>query len=598
MSIARLKKLSLIGKLETKTAILEHLQSQGCMHLVPLAPPPAEPEKAATREADDAYKALRFLADVAVPRRQVHRDANFDVQAFVAETLELKHKIRETGDRRDFLAARIDAVRPWGDLIFPPNEELAGNHLWFYQLPVKHRADLEKVDLPWKIITTNTQFIYLVVVSPDEPAPDLLPVARTHVGALPLSELAGQLEEVEIALEALDSDRIALTRYLTLLRLNMSEAASQAELEFAQEQTRDDEALFAIQGWVAVDCIDDVAGYAETNGCAVLLEDPAWDDTPPTLLQQPDEEAAGVDLAMFYQVPGYQSWDPTILIVVSFAMFFAMIIADAGYGAIILLGLLVGWKRLGRSVKQRAWRRLGLILASATIAYGIVIGSYFGAEPTAGSALAALNILSLNDFDTMMRLSIIVGVVHIVIALAMNAWARRDRRSVWANLGWICAIAAGVLLWLSGQTGGVAALGLALLIGGLAAIVIFTSERPIIKPTDWLWRGLDGIKALGGAMGAFGDILSYMRLFALGLASASLALTFNDLAFSTMDALPGIGVLFGILILIVGHAMNFGLALMSGVVHGLRLNYIEFFKWGLAEEGVAFRPFARKEVQE
>ena len=88
-----------------------------------------------------------------------------------------------------------------------------------------------------------------------------------------------------------------------------------------------------------------------------------------------------------------------------------------------------------------------------------------------------------------------------------------------------------------------------------------------------------------------------MRLFALGLASASLAITFNDLATSVMQSLKGPGILFGLLILIIGHILNFGLALMSGVVHGLRLNYIEFFKWGLPNEGIIFRPFARKEFQ-
>ena len=98
-------------------------------------------------------------------------------------------------------------------------------------------------------------------------------------------------------------------------------------------------------------------------------------------------------------------------------------------------------------------------------------------------------------------------------------------------------------------------------------------------------------------MNAFGDVLSYMRLFALGLASASLALTFNDLAAGARNALPGLGVLVGGLILVLGHTLNLALGVMSGVVHGLRLNFIEFYNWGLPEEGMAFRRFARKEVR-
>jgi V/A-type H+-transporting ATPase subunit I len=114
---------------------------------------------------------------------------------------------------------------------------------------------------------------------------------------------------------------------------------------------------------------------------------------------------------------------------------------------------------------------------------------------------------------------------------------------------------------------------------------------------DYLWRVLDGLKALTGVMGMFGDVLSYMRLFALGLASASLALTFNDLAMQIRDAVPGLGLLLGLLLLLLGHAINLGLAIMSGVVHGLRLNFIEFYKWGMPGEGKAFQKFARKEVK-
>ncbi len=598
MSVAEVKKVTLAGKRAQKEETLARLQDLGCMHLVPLADTPKEPEKAATRQAEDAYKALRFLAPLDGARHHVERDAGFDVQAFVAQILDLRQKIREVGDRRDFLANRIETLKPWGELVFPGHEATSGYLLWFYELPVKERAALEDLELPWEIVASDPKTLYVVVISPDEPNEDLLPVPRSHVGSEPASALQAKLVDAEIELEMLQAERLALTRYLTLLRANMSEAETKAELDFALEQTRDDEALFAVQGWVPDHALDAVSEYADERSLAMVIEEPSWDETPPTLLVQPEKQAAGVDLAMFYQVPSYRDWDPTGLLVVSFSIFFAMIVADAGYGLVILLGLMLGWKRLGGSLKLRAWRRLGLIIATCTVLYGVIVGSYFGAAPPDGSPLASLAILSLNDFSTMMRLSILVGVAHLVFAIAMNAWVHRHQRSARAKLGWIAAILGGMLLWLSGQTGPMAQLAVAMIVVGILAIVLFTSERPITKPLDWGWRVFDGAKALGGAMGAFGDVLSYMRLFALGLASASLALTFNDLAGQVMNAVPGLGLLLGLLILLIGHVLNFGLAMMSGVVHGLRLNYIEFFKWGLPEEGVAFRPLARKEVRE
>jgi V/A-type H+-transporting ATPase subunit I len=106
-----------------------------------------------------------------------------------------------------------------------------------------------------------------------------------------------------------------------------------------------------------------------------------------------------------------------------------------------------------------------------------------------------------------------------------------------------------------------------------------------------------GLLSLTNATKVFGDVLSYLRLFALGLASASLAITFNQLATDVAAAAPGAGLLFKILILLLGHTLNLTLAIISGVVHGLRLNFIEFFNWGMDEEGYPFHPFHKKEAE-
>lgn len=598
MSVARLKKLSLVGRAAQKTETLEALQELGCMHVLPLVPLPAEPEKVSERGARNAYKALRFLTDVPEPRRQIQRDRDFDMNKFVKDVLDLMQRSRELTDRRDFLAHRISQVRPWGDLDFPPDDVLAGNRLWFYQLPLKHRGALEALTLPWAILEQDHRFIYAVLIAPDEPDDDILPVPRTHTGSLPIHELEAQLEEAEIAIEALEAERVAQTRYLTLMRRNLSVAESAAELAHATQKVRDEEAMFALQGWVPEDRIDALLDMAESKNAAVLIEDPGPDDTPPTLLEQPEKRSAAVDLALFYQVPGYRDWDPSIIVAASFAFFFAMIVADAGYGAVILLGLLLFWKRMEGTPALQSWRRYGLIIAGATILYGVLVGSYFGVAPREGSILAGLKLLDLNNFAAMMMVSIVVGVLHLVLANALAARAAWGQRRAIANLGWIAALIGGFVLWLSYMKGGAATPGAILLGAGILAILLFSSERKMKQPIDWLWRLIDGLKGLAGAMGAFGDVLSYMRLFALGLASASLAITFNDLAVSVMQALKGPGILFALLILIIGHILNFALAMMSGVVHGLRLNYIEFFKWGLPDEGIVFRPFARKEVQE
>ena len=140
--------------------------------------------------------------------------------------------------------------------------------------------------------------------------------------------------------------------------------------------------------------------------------------------------------------------------------------------------------------------------------------------------------------------------------------------------------------------------GFALVAGGFALIVFFGSNRQVKSYSSALLRFLDGLGSLFDITKLFGDALSYMRLFALGLASATLAITFNQIATQIGKNIPGLGLLLAILILLVGHALNLILGdRQHGFVHGLRLNYIEFFKWAISEEGYPFEAFRKKEVQ-
>ena len=133
------------------------------------------------------------------------------------------------------------------------------------------------------------------------------------------------------------------------------------------------------------------------------------------------------------------------------------------------------------------------------------------------------------------------------------------------------------------------------LITGLVLVLLFSSMRPVFStnPKGWFMRIVDGVMGLTGVTKAFGDALSYLRLFALGLASAQLAIIFNQLA-SDASQIKGIGILLGLLIFLIGHTLNLVLAVVGGVVHGLRLNCIEFFSWSLTDEGQPFEALEMK----
>jgi V/A-type H+-transporting ATPase subunit I len=301
-----------------------------------------------------------------------------------------------------------------------------------------------------------------------------------------------------------------------------------------------------------------------------------------------------------YRTPPYNSWDPSIVIFISFVVFFAMILSDAGYGLVMAALSLLFWRRMGRSEGGRLFRPLMLSLSVATIGYGALAGSYFGVTPAAESFLGRLHIIQIDDFDSMIHLSTIVGVLHIVMANMISAWQARRSPTALRPVGWVIAIVGGTLLYeqsvFASAPPWLSPVGTSMIGAGLALIILFASDRPL-RPSPFkalFLRLVDGLLAATEVSKAFGDILSYLRLFALGLSSAYLAITFNEMAQGLIDSYQNMGIVAAIFILLLGHLLNFALCLMAGVVHGLRLNFIEFFNWSLTEDGYPFRPFLRK----
>ncbi len=596
MSIVPLKKITIFGLSKEVTETLTALQDVGCLHLIAMRTS-SEPQMEATPQTQNAQRALKYLASLPDKRRQLHKSTDFDVDVFVEQVLTNKHRLLEIIDHRDFLKKRIAELSPWGEFELPPEGELRGWRMWFYVVPVNHMRELQTTKWPWQVVHRTNKVAYVVVIAAEEPPADTYPVGRTHTGAKSLSQLFEDLELAEIEVEEVLVERHNLTRYLHLLQNNLNIAADRVALRGAHQLTYAEANIFAVQGWVPVRDVGRLSAFGDDRALAYLIEDPAPNETPPTMLDNPESLRGGEDVTLFYQTPNYREWDPSILVFFSFAIFFAMILSDAGYAAVLVLPLAAFWKKLGQSTIGKRMRALSLTLGIASLAWGVAIGSYFGIAPPGGALASRLVLIDLNDFDTMMKIVIVIGVVHVALAnavVALNNW----RHPVsFARLGWIGVLFGGLAAWWSGPGTPLYSAGLGLGAVGLGLVFFFSSTRRVTCASDALWRALDGLLAITNVTKVFGDVLSYLRLFALGLASASLAVTFNSLAVQVMDALPGIGLLFGLLILIVGHLLNLALAIMSGVVHGLRLNFIEFYNWGLSEEGYPFKTFERKEVR-
>lgn len=602
MAIVPMLKATVLGLLPEKQEVIERLQELGFMHVVSLRDQPAA--RAELPEvAVEAHEALKYLKSCPIQRPAAKRGADFDLQKLVREVTELERRQRALSDERDHLVKSLESVRPWGEFRVPPPEHLAGLRLWFFLVPREEAGRLSSLEDPWQVVGQSEGKDQVVVVSPEEPRG--VPGQLVELDPRPLSELEDRIAKVDLELEEVQLARARATRFIPRIEQRLAEADDQASLRHAMQQTLDEQAVFAVQGWVPSARADELRSFARKRGLGLHLEEPADTDSPPTLLQNPELLAGGESTVTFYMTPGYRSWDPSLLVMFAFATFFAMIFADAGYSLVLALLLGSVWRRMSRTRSGVRLRNLFVLIVLFALLYGVGIGSYFGVPaarvPGVGGALDALRVrwLDATNNDQMMLISILIGVFHLVLANLVVAWRNRTSVAGLVNLAWANNFVGGLLMGLSSyQVIGARhfQLGMWMLIGGAATVLFFSSSRPLPPRSlaDALMRFVDGILALTKASAAFADVLSYLRLFALGLASAQLAGTFNQLASDAGASLGSIGILATALVFLLGHTLNFALGIMSGVVHGLRLNCIEFFNWSGLEEGQPFRAFSKK----
>lgn len=587
MSLVKLQKITFAGLIEDKVKLIEDLQNLGCMEVVPLK---TDLKSTAVSTTPAAREALMFLKAYRKQRRQIRDPSRFDPVSVEQQVLDVRQRLSNLEQERDFLLRRLQAFSPWGDFNFPDPAELGGRRLWFYPLPRQALPVLVRTGHTYQIINQDNRFVYVVIVSEQEPLD--IPAPRVHLGNKSRRQLDQRLDEVELAIEDTEAERAYLTRWSDLLSQNLNQLEDRAARAKLAEETYDRDLAFGLFGWAPVANIPTLKQYAEANGYYFKAEDPGPEDQPPSLLRNAKWFKAGEDLVNFYMTPGYRTWDPSTTVFLSFALFFGMILSDAGYAILLAFLLALYWRKMGRSPAGLRYRYLGVALVFCGLLWGALIGSWFGIEPTKDSLLGHLHIMNMSDANQMMAISVFIGCSHVILANMADAIRRKNWQERLAPFGWALAVAGGLGL------GGASLLenpalkltGYSFLCLGLLAVLLFSKTEG--TPLQRLLGGLHGLTEVSRA---FGDVLSYLRLFALGMAGASLAVEFNHMAEGIMTAVPGVGLFFGVLLLILGHTLNLIIGIAAAVIHGLRLNVIEFFNWSLKEEGTLFQPFRRKQ---
>ncbi len=351
-------------------------------------------------------------------------------------------------------------------------------------------------------------------------------------------------------------------------------------------------AVACVSGWVPAPKAGNVRKAAAENCWGVLLRDPVDGELPPTLVEPPklfrpmQALFAGLGIA-----PAYAEADVSVPFMCYFSLFFAMLVGDGAYGAIFLVGTLAMRKALAKS-----WFLLLMVFSLATVLWGVLSNTWFGAQLPFLSDLPTVRWLADPSYHNMMLLCFTIGVSHLMLARIWNGICRFPDSTSIAEFGW-----AGVLLFMYlvtnsiiGIFSGIPAWGYCLF--GVSLVAVFGFS---VKPSELKTRGAElGMLPLN-IMSALGDIISYVRLFAVGLASVKVAENFNNMATSLVSSENSLWLnivmsIAMVAILVVGHGLNLAMAGLSVLVHAVRLNTLEFSNHkGVSWAGYAFRAFRK-----
>jgi V/A-type H+-transporting ATPase subunit I len=396
---------------------------------------------------------------------------------------------------------------------------------------------------------------------------------------------------------AIDKERKELTGELEALGTEcaaLQEHALSEEDELVIAETRvgmgEADPVCYLRGYCPPESVVPIQAEAARLGWGVVADEVRSDERAPTLIRTPKWVRPIRAVFDFIGViPGYDEVDISALFLLFFSLFFAMIVGDAGYGALFLGMTLCGMKMFPR-VPRNIYRLL-LIMSCCTILYGLLTGNIFGllSLPAPLAALKLEWMTGANAESNLMLLCFLIGAIHITLAHGWNLIRQFPHPSFLAQFGWICTtwamffVARLMVLnhpWPAVMT--------SILVAGVIRIAAFMTPVRRLK-SEWFNHVMLPLNLISN----FVDVVSYVRLYAVGMATFAVASAFNEMGAALLGGV--LGTLAGALVIFFGHTLNIMLASMGVLVHGVRLNTLEFATHlGLQWSGVPFNPFAQK----
>lgn len=498
-------------------------------------------------------------------------------------------------------AKEKEVLEVWGNFEPTGIQKLkdAGYIIGFYSCSEGNYKEEWETEYNAMIVNRISSKVFFVTVTKAGQEVDL-DVEQAKLPAYSLSRLEALYDTTEQAIEGNEKKLVALSETdIPSLKAALKELQSQIEFSkvvLSSEQTAGDK-LMLIEGWAPAYSKVEIEAYLNDAHVYYEITDPMPGDNVPIRLNNKGFFAWFEPICKLYMLPKYNELDLTPFFAPFFMVFFGLCLGDSGYGLFLFLGA-TAYRLLAKKVTPSMKSIISLIqvLSASTFFCGLLTGTFFGANiyDLDWPIVQRLKHAVLMDNNDMFRLSLILGVIQILFGMvlkAVNQTIQFGFKYAIATIGWIILLVSTAVsaLFASSEllSMGGTAYKVALCISGAMIFLFNTPGKNIFMNIGLgLWDSYNMVTGL------LGDVLSYVRLFALGLSGGILAGVFNSLAVGMSPDNVIAGPIVMVLIFVIGHAINMFMNVLGAMVHPMRLTFVEFFKnSGYEGGGKEYKPF-------
>lgn len=610
--ITKMTKYSFILMTEEKDGFLEQLQELGVVDISRSVKPVDSDSSVMFHKAERARKTLEFLEGIDYSKdsdAEAIAKATVNVEGDPVDFIEeCRTRLAELHIANANAEKQLNTRRPWGEYDKKAVDGLAdlGYIVRYYSVDAKKFDETWGELYPLQVVSNDGKKVWFVTVAPKGEAYSF-PINETAAPEGTYTEASAELAEIKAEMIGCKAGLLNAKDYIPAIKETCNNDLVKLDRYLAKEvgQGAAENLVTVFTGFAPVENDAELVEAFDNMGVLYLKEEAVLEDNPPIKLKNNWFTRQFEVFTEMYGAPVYAEFDPTPIVAPFYLLFFAMCMGDAGYGLIlILLGIAVAKKWINIAMLKNIGPIIS-ILGAGTFAIGLVLGTAFGIDLSAAEwypqAMKKIMITgTIAGFPAQMILALGIGIFHICLAMTVKAigytkrFGFRETVSVW---GWLLLIVGGIAT---------AALGMAklvspdvikwivIVIGVVSALGIYIFNTPGKNPLSNIGSGLwDTYNMVTGILG---DVLSYIRLYALGLAGGMLGQAFNILGGIIVgDGISVINFLPFALILLFGHSLNLAMSCLGAFVHPLRLTFVEYFKnAGYEGKGKEYNPLTKE----